>query len=44
MKKLPFVKMHGTGNDFVVLYEKDIEELEVNLSESFIKKMCNRNF
>lgn len=44
MKKLPFVKMHGTGNDFIVLYEKDIEELEVNLSESFIQKMCNRNF
>jgi diaminopimelate epimerase len=44
MKKLPFVKMHGTGNDFVVLYEKDVEELNINLTESFIQKICNRNF
>ncbi len=44
MKKLPFVKIHGTGNDFVVLHEKDIEELSINLNESFIQKICNRSF
>lgn len=44
MKKLPFVKMHGTGNDFIVLYEKDINDREVELTESFIQKICNRNF
>jgi len=44
MKKLPFVKMHGTGNDFIVLYEKDINDGGVELTESFIQKICNRNF
>ena len=44
MKKLSFVKMQGTGNDFIVLYEKDIKEEGIKLTESFIQKICNRNF
>jgi diaminopimelate epimerase len=39
MKSIPFIKMHGAGNDFVVV-ECRVEEF--NLSDSDIKEICNR--
>ena len=44
MKKLSFVKMHGTWNDFVVLYENDIRDAWIDVNVDFIQKICNRNF
>lgn len=44
MKKLSFVKMHWTWNDFIVLYKKDIDKLSIKITWDFIRKICNRNF
>ena len=37
---LPFMKMHGLGNDFVVL---DMREKDICLSKDFIKSVADRN-
>ncbi len=45
MKKIPFFKMNGSGNDFIVInnrehiVEKNIEEMTVR---EFVKKVCTR--
>ncbi len=36
-----FSKMHGLGNDFIVVEEKDIQGVDIY---SLAKKVCNRNF
>lgn len=38
---MEFVKMHGLGNDFIVV--EDLEE-RITLSESEIQRLCHRNF
>ena len=38
---MKFVKMHGLGNDFILV--EDLEE-KIELSVSAIKKLCHRNF
>ncbi|MFC1659763.1 diaminopimelate epimerase [Pseudomonadota bacterium] len=38
---IPFIKMHGLGNDFVII---DNRSLGLNLSSKQIKKICDRNF
>ncbi len=41
MKRIPFVKMHGLGNDFVLLEEGMIEPSQY---KDFAKRYLNRNF
>lgn len=41
MKKINFVKMHGLGNDFILI---DCLNQEVEAPEEFAKKYCNRRF
>ncbi len=38
---IPFSKYHGTGNDFVMI---DNRELDLSLSQSEIAQLCNRRF
>lgn len=38
---LPFVKGHGTGNDFVII---DCLEIELDLNPSDVAALCNRRF
>jgi diaminopimelate epimerase len=42
MKNIEFTKMHGLGNDFVVVDEKQLEKVE-NIP-SFVVKVCDRHF
>ncbi len=44
MKKLPFKKLHGIWNDFILLQRKDIIKLDIEISKEFTQRMCNRNF
>ena len=41
MVKIPFTKMHGIGNDFII-----INQISVNykINSEQIKKLSNRNF
>ncbi len=39
--ELKFYKYQGTGNDFVIIYEKD---LSIELTKDQIKNICNRRF
>jgi diaminopimelate epimerase len=41
MTKTPFLKMHGTGNDFVVL---DARKHAVNVTSEVAKLLCDRHF
>ena len=38
---MKFTKMQGTGNDFIVVDQRDSE---FNLSKSLIRKLSDRNF
>ncbi len=38
---IPFTKAHGTGNDFIILFSKDVPLLKI--TASFIKNLCNRH-
>ena len=38
---MKFTKMQGTGNDFIVIDQRD---KEFNLSKSLIRKLSDRNF
>lgn len=38
---MKFSKMHGLGNDFIVVEEKDLNGMDIY---SLAKKICNRNF
>ena len=39
--KIPFSKMHGAGNDFIIINQIDHD---YNLSAQQIKEFSNRNF
>ena len=39
--KIPFTKMHGLGNDFVII-ESDANSVSIN--KKLIKKICSRNY
>ncbi|MBL6784901.1 MAG: diaminopimelate epimerase [Rickettsiales bacterium] len=41
MPKNIFYKMNGNGNDFIILFEKDL--LDIKLTKEFIAKHSNRN-
>jgi diaminopimelate epimerase len=41
MPKLQFTKGHGTGNDFILVLDRDGS---INLSESDVAKLCDRHF
>ncbi len=42
MRKIPFVKMQGAGNDFVLVDAR--RRLAVALRASFVRKICDRKF
>lgn len=42
MKNIPFTKMHGTGNDFIVIEEKNC--IQIDDYGKFAKEICNRRF
>jgi len=41
MEKNSFVKMHGLGNDYIVL---DYEDIDFQLTEQAIRRLCNIHF
>lgn len=41
MMQTPFLKMHGAGNDFVLL---DARKRSLNLTEAQVKQLCDRHF
>lgn len=41
MRKITFTKMEGLGNDFIMIYDKD---MEFNNESELTKKLCHRNF
>ncbi len=43
MKKLNVTKMHGCGNDFVIIDFQEFEKSGLNMSD-LAKKICDRNF
>ena len=44
MKKLPFKKMHGIGNDYIMLEDKHLKELKISLTTELIQDICQKNF
>ena len=43
---MPFVKMHGCGNDFVVLRSADLDALGLDAAAhaDFVRRVCDRHF
>ena len=41
---LPFAKMHGAGNDFVMVDAADLDAAGVTLSRAHIARLCDRRF
>lgn len=45
---LPFEKMHGLGNDFVIVNVSHLQEADANLSQEYevnlTRRICDRNF
>ena len=41
-RRLPFVKMHGAGNDFVMLDHRDVAAAGARLEGAFIAALCDR--
>ena len=43
---IPFVKMHGCGNDFVVVRTPDLEALDLGpeARTDFVRRVCDRHF
>jgi len=43
---IPFVKMHGCGNDFVVVHTADLDALELGPEAlaDFVRRVCDRHF
>ena len=37
---IPFTKAHGTGNDFIIVYNEDLSS--ITLDAPLIKRLCNR--
>lgn len=44
MKKLHFVKMHWTWNDFILINNDHLIELKIDLTKELIVRMCDRHF
>ncbi len=42
MKRLPFVKMHGTGNDFIIIEHKTAKS-SGRWTQSRVRTLCDRN-
>lgn len=42
--KIPFWKMHGNGNDFIVINESSKKLIEEGKKPSFVRKACRRRF
>jgi diaminopimelate epimerase len=42
MRSIPFVKLQGSGNDFVLL--ETASRSRIPMSKPFIEKMCDRRF
>ncbi|MCP4145377.1 MAG: diaminopimelate epimerase [bacterium] len=42
MATLKFTKMHGAGNDFIVISDLDLEAASVQLTAPVIEALCNR--
>ncbi len=44
MKKIPFFKMNGSGNDFIIINNKEnVVEKNIDMpTEEFVKKVCRR--
>jgi diaminopimelate epimerase len=40
VQEIPFIKMHGLGNDFVII---DQRELQIDLSKELVCKISDRN-
>ncbi|MGL4772636.1 MAG: diaminopimelate epimerase, partial [Clostridium sp.] len=39
---MEFVKMHGAGNDFIII--EDLNEILIEKEIEIAKKVCHRNF
>ncbi len=39
--KIPFIKMHGTGNDFIVI---DARKRGVRMTKKLVQRLCHRRF
>jgi len=44
MATMKFTKMHGAGNDFIVISEVDLQSASIQLTAPVIKALCNRQF
>jgi len=42
--KVDFTKMHGTGNDFIIVSEWESERVPQAEKEGFVKRVCARHF
>lgn len=41
---IPFHKMHGIGNDFVVVAADEFDRIPANVNEAAVRYLCDRNF
>jgi len=44
MKKLYFIKMQWTWNDFIIINYDDLKKINIRLTKKFILKICSRHF
>jgi diaminopimelate epimerase len=40
----PFKKMHGLGNDFIMMNARDLPTLDLSALQTLAKRVCNRHF
>jgi diaminopimelate epimerase len=40
----PFKKMHGLGNDFIMMKASDLPTLDLSALQTLAKRVCNRHF
>jgi diaminopimelate epimerase len=40
----PFKKMHGLGNDFIMMKASDLQTLEITALQALAKRVCDRHF
>ena len=41
-RTLPFVKMHGAGNDFLMLAREDLDRAEIEADAPLVARLCDR--
>ena len=41
---LPFTKMHGLGNDFIMIKGENLPSLDLQFLSKLAKTVCDRNF